>query len=301
MADIYIYSDKPDVAAEITGFVKREKKKAILLAESKEAADVLKKLGADAVLLISGDGRRINDYAEAIAGLTKAKGGLLLAVGSTVAGRELGASVAGRLGCAMISDVRAARFEGDVLCAEKMTFGGAVIHAEKMSGFGVISVPAGVFEKADPAECGVEEVPLPADARISLIKTQPVVKQGVDLSKAQKIVSIGLGVNKEEDIQIARDLAEVLGAEIGCSRSIAEDRKWLPDYIGMTGVTVKPQLYFAMGLSGQIQHVFGIRDSKLIVAVDTNDKAPIFRAADYGIVGDLYEVVPMLTEAIKKL
>ena len=143
---------------------------------------------------------------------------------------------------------------------------------------------------------------LKADTRVSIVETAPIVKEGVDLNKAEKVVCVGMALDKEEDLQIARDLAAVLGAELGCTRSIAEERHWLPveSYIGISGAVIKPRLYISMGVSGQIQHVYGIRDANLIVAIDINEKAPIFKAADYGIVGDLYEVVPLLTEALKK-
>ena len=103
-------------------------------------------------------------------------------------------------------------------------------------------------------------------------------------------------------MKLAQDLAGKLGAEIGCTRSVAEDYHWLPNeaYIGLSGQKVKPQLYISMGVSGQVQHTAGIRDSKIIVAIDTNENAPIFAAADYGIVGDLYDIVPVLTEKIVK-
>ncbi|HWQ74458.1 MAG TPA: electron transfer flavoprotein subunit alpha/FixB family protein [Syntrophomonas sp.] len=300
MAGVYIYSDNIDLAAEIVGFAKGTGKSAVILTTSSEAADLLKNVGADKVLLLTGSSRYIGNYAKAVAELLETERAELFAVGSTVIGRELAASVAGYLDCAMVSDVRSAHFDGGKLFTEKIIFGGAVSQSEEMSGLGVISIPAGVFEKATVCTCEVTETFVSADARTLSVSQEPIVKQSRDLSKAQKIVCIGLGVNKEDDVQIARNLADAIGAEVGCTRSIAEDLKWLPDYIGITGIIVKPQLYISMGVSGQIQHVFGIRDSKIIVAIDTNEKAPIFRVADYGIVGDLYEVIPMLTEALKK-
>ena len=116
------------------------------------------------------------------------------------------------------------------------------------------------------------------------------------------MVCVGLGVEKEEDMQMIRDLAAVLNAEIGCTRGIAEEKHWLPheQYIGISGAVIKPQLCLSIGISGQVQHTIGIRDSKVIVAVNNNEKAPIFKTSDYGIVGDLYEVVPLLIEELKK-
>ncbi len=135
-----------------------------------------------------------------------------------------------------------------------------------------------------------------------MVETAAIVKEGADLSTAERVVCIGLSMDKKDDMKIAQNLADAIGAEIGCTRGIAEERHWLPveQYIGISGAVVKPKLYISMGVSGQVQHVYGIRDSQIIAAVDTNEKAPIFKAADYGIVGDMYEIIPALTAALKK-
>jgi electron transfer flavoprotein alpha subunit len=108
-------------------------------------------------------------------------------------------------------------------------------------------------------------------------------------------------VEKKEDIGLVKELADVLGGEVACSRPIAEELHWLPEevYLGISGKKVKPDLYVGVGISGQIQHVTGIRDSKVIFAINRDENAPIFEAADYGIVGDLYQVVPKLVEELK--
>jgi electron transfer flavoprotein alpha subunit len=110
-----------------------------------------------------------------------------------------------------------------------------------------------------------------------------------------------MGLDKKEDLSMIQELANCLSAEIGCTRGVAEERHWLPveQYIGISGAVIRPKLYLCLGVSGQVQHVVGVRDAKLIVAVDINEKAPIFRSADYGIVGDMYEVVPLLVQALK--
>ncbi|NSL51904.1 electron transfer flavoprotein subunit alpha/FixB family protein [Bacillus sp. P2(2020)] len=127
------------------------------------------------------------------------------------------------------------------------------------------------------------------------------IEQTVDLKSSRKIVSIGRGINKQEDIGIVEQLANAIGAQLGCSRPIVEDFKWLkPErQVGLTGTIVAPDLYVAIGISGQIQHAVGIKDAKVIVAINNNKNAPIFEIADYGIVGDLYEVVPKLQQALQ--
>ena len=302
MAGIYIYSDKLDIAAELVGFAKGEGKKAALIVMDQEMANQAKALGADEVCLFSGAARPEN-YGKAIAAYLKEQDAELFAVGSTCRGRELAASVAGYLDCAMSSDVVSAKYDGGRLVTRKMTLGGVVETEEAFTGLSVITVSAGKFQPVSGGESPVVEVAAQPDGRAQLTAAQPIEKTGVDLTKAEKIVSIGMGLDKQEDIQIARDLADVLGAEIGCSRGVAEERHWLPEsnYVGITGTQVKAKLYLAMGISGQVQHVYGIKDVKVVVAINKDENAPIFRAADYGIVGDLYQYAPLLTEALKNL
>ena len=122
----------------------------------------------------------------------------------------------------------------------------------------------------------------------------------VNLRAAKLIVSAGRGVKKKEDLEMVGALAKALGGALGCSRPLASDLGWLPEecHIGLTGVNVKPELYLAVGISGQLQHVAGIKDSKVIAAINTDKEAPIFQAADYGVVGDLYQVVPAIQKVL---
>ena len=128
------------------------------------------------------------------------------------------------------------------------------------------------------------------------------VKQAVDLSKAEIIVAIGRGIKSKDNIALAEKLAEALGGDIAASRPIC-DAEWLPidRQIGSSGQTVAPKLYIALGISGAIQHLVGMKNAGTIVAINKDPEAPIFDIADYGIVGDLFEAVPVLTEEIKKL
>jgi electron transfer flavoprotein alpha subunit len=124
-----------------------------------------------------------------------------------------------------------------------------------------------------------------------------------DITESRIIVCAGRGIEKKEDLGLVQELADALGGEIGCTRPISEESHWLPEdlCIGISGISVKPDLYIGVGVSGQVQHVTGIRDAKLICAVNKDENAPIFGAADYGMVGDLYDVVPKLIDAVKKI
>ncbi len=302
MAGIYIYSDKAELAAELIGFAKSIDKEAVLFTPDKQTAIQLKSAGADRIMLISGGSDLVENYAKDIAGVLKDYEAELFAVGATPRGRDLAARVAGHLGCAMVSDVVSLSYNDGHFCADRMMYGGAVQVTELLQGLGIVTVPAGKFETITGPAADIIPVELSADTRVTLTGTTAIEKKGVDLENAEKVVCIGMSMESYKDLQIALDLADQIGAEVGCTRGIAEERKWLPleQYIGISGAVIRPKLYISMGVSGQIQHVYGIRDAQIIVAVDSNEKAPIFKAADYGIVGDMYEVIPALTTALSR-
>jgi electron transfer flavoprotein alpha subunit len=164
--------------------------------------------------------------------------------------------------------------------------------------------------RADSLEAGVNTAPvetIPIEIPEGMIRNKPSkvfkeTKQTVDLAQAQIIVSVGRGIKEQKNIELAKQLAEVLGGEIAASRPIC-DSGWLPmdRQIGSSGQTVAPKLYLALGISGAIQHIVGMKGSRTIVAVNKDAEAPIFEIADYGIVGNLFDIVPPLIEEVKKV
>ena len=300
MAGIYIYSNNRAVTAELTGFARGTGQEANVIVFQPEEAEAIKNCGADHIFVLNGDNPLVENYSKAVAQFLKQEGAELFLVGASPSGRDIAARVAGYLNCGMVSDVSALSYDNGKITTERMIYGGAIIQKEAWSGLTVATIPAGMFAPIEGI-ADISSIAVETDTRVSLVETTPIVKKGADIRLADKVVGIGLGMDKEEDMQIARDLAGVLGAELGCSRGIAEERHWLPveQYIGISGISIKPQLYLAMGISGQVQHTIGIRDAKIIVAVNNNDKAPIFKVCDYGIVGDMYEIIPLLTEALK--
>ncbi len=156
----------------------------------------------------------------------------------------------------------------------------------------------GVLGEAAPT---VEEVEAPGESKVSVVERKPKEKGGVNLEEAEIIVSVGRGFKKKEDLKLAFELAELLGAQIGCSRPIAADLQWLSEehWVGLSGKKVAPKVYFAIGISGAPQHLAGIIDSKIVVAINKDKSAPIFKNADYGVVADLYKFLPVLIERIK--
>lgn len=300
MACIYCFSETASAAAELISCASALGTESILVAVKGQEAD-LASAGATKLLLLSGASERIEDYAAAIADCAqKDQAGMFLA-SSTARGRELAAAVAAELDCVMFSDVSSIALEGDKVVAKRAVYGGAVINDISTQGFCVATVVSGAFEAEGlPATNTIEEYAAEADMRVERTSVAPLPKGGVDLSKAERVVGVGLGLDKQEDLELIQQLADKLGAEIGCTRDVSEGRGWLPkeQYIGITGAIIKPQLYISVGISGAMQHTYGIRDSKIVVGINKSKDAAIFRAADYGIVGDLYDVVPKLTEAL---
>jgi electron transfer flavoprotein alpha subunit len=218
--------------------------------------------------------------------------------------RDFAPALAARLGEVLISDVVAIS-EGPVFTRQLMQgrLQGSYRHAS--SGPCFVSVQAGAF-RADALQAGTAEVTtFSPKLNPAQIRTRPEPpfrgsEQTVDLGSAPLIVSVGRGIKEAENLPLVQDLAKALGAELAASRPIC-DNGWLPmdRQVGSSGQTVSPRLYLAVGISGAIQHLVGMKGSQCIVAINKDPDAPIYEVADYGIVGDLFEVVPALTEAVK--
>ncbi len=196
--------------------------------------------------------------------------------------------------------------EAGVKC-KHMAYGGLAVSEELIkTDVSIVVISSGVFEAKEADNSKTAEAKLVdfVESNNNIKCVDRFAKEGssVDLNKAKRIVAIGRGIAKEEDIKIAEELCTVIEAELGCSRPIAEGEKWMEHerYIGISSVMAKPEIYFAIGISGQIQHMVGAKDSQIIVAVNKDKNAPIFDYADYGIVGDLYKVVPALVNALKQ-
>jgi len=299
MPGIYVYSDKPALVAELVGFGKAAWQPTFAITFDDTQSAALAQCGADGIVQMQGDADLIENNAKPLAAFLAEREADMLVVGATATGRDLAARVAGYLDCAMASDATTLSFAGDHAVVSRMMYGGAVVAEGELPLPAVVTIGAGRFDKMSGV-APVEKIVIAADQRARFQGSAPIVKEGADLSKAKAIVSFGMGVGAQEDMQMIQALADTIGAELGCTRGIAEERHWLPieQYVGLSGVDVAPNLYLTLGISGQVQHLAGMRDSKLIVAVDKNPQAPIFKACDYGIVGDLYEVVPLLTEAL---
>ncbi len=234
--------------------------------------------------------------------LSAAKPRVVLAA-TTPQGRVLLGAAAAVLGAVVIPGVLRMSLEGDTVVADRTGLGGRVV--ETLASAAPV---AGLFGGEDtaapavvtPAPIEPLNVGSPADIRIE--KTEPASGANTGVNGAERIVAVGRGLKAKADLPLVEGLAASLGAEIGCSMPIADDRGWVAKerYIGRSGQHVSPRLYVAIGISGAPQHLEGVRDAKVVVAVNADPEAHVFRRADYGIVGDLYEVIPALQAALGK-
>jgi electron transfer flavoprotein alpha subunit len=229
----------------------------------------------------------------------------ILLVGSTRNGKPLAARLATRLDTGCVPDcARLSVDENRRLIGERITYGGnAVAKMTFNSKPQITTVPARAFEKPTPQTRNGQVIKLSMkieEPKTQVVERKPLETSSINVEEAQYLVCCGRGLEKKDDRVLLEELANVLGGQVGCSRPLVEDRKWFTEWIGLSGHKVKPKLYMACGISGVIQHVAGIRDSKIIVAINKDPEAPIFEIADYGVVGNLYEVLPALKDALKK-
>jgi electron transfer flavoprotein alpha subunit len=229
----------------------------------------------------------------------------VILIGSSRRGKELAARLAQKLNAGCITDATGIELKGSDLLVHRYTLGGNTVSSEMLqTAKKVISVLPKAFEKA-PKSPGqgeaVEAAVTVKEPRVKIVETKTKAGDVVSLEDAQTLVCIGRGLNKKEDMLMVESLAKVLNAEIGCTRPLSHEWQWLSEQreVGLSGKKCKPRLCVELGISGQIQHTVGVRDSKVIVAINKDKTAPIFEMADYGIIGDIYEVVPKLSEKLK--
>jgi electron transfer flavoprotein alpha subunit len=280
----------------------------VVLGSGVEAiAAELGKYGADRILVA--DDPALGDYTtdaytNALFDLVKKNDPKVLLIGASSRGKDLSARLAARLDTGLAMDCVALRTDGEMLTATRPMFGGKVMADISIHGTPqMAAIRPNVMEIADAERTAdVEKV----SVNLGVVKTRLLEKKleaagKMDLTEADIIVSGGRGMGGA-DFSLLEELAEALGGTVGASRS-AVDEGWRPhsDQVGQTGKVVSPSLYVACGISGAIQHLAGMGSSKYIVAINKDPEAPIFKKADYGIVEDLFEVVPALTAEIKKL
>ena len=263
--------------------------------------------------IISADHARLAEYtpdayADALEQVVRAADPQYVIMSHTYLARDFAPKVAARFGKGLIGDCIRMNVDGGKTTFTRRIFLGKldadVVSEGEPPTF--VTFQSGAF-RGDQARKGstaqIEEKPVEvSEARMKPEPPFQEAKQAVDLSKAAIIVAVGRGIKSKDNLALAEKLAEALGGDLAASRPIC-DAEWLPidRQIGSSGQTVAPKLYVAIGISGAIQHLVGMKNSQTIVAINKDPEAPIFDIADYGIVGDLFEAVPVLTEEIKKL
>lgn len=280
---------------------------ALFLGASVSGCEQAAAYGADAVLTAEAPtlaSTSSDAYAAVLADAVKAKGASILLGAATALGKDVLPRAAARLGAGYAADVTALSMEGGRLQALRPVYAGKALATTTFATeVQVASTRPNVFAVAACPKAGAREaLPAPAAGFLAVVK-EILAKAGgkVDLTEADIIVSGGRGMQSGENFKLLEELAAALGGVVGASRA-AVDAGWgIPHSIqvGQTGKVVSPSLYIACGISGAIQHVAGMSSSKVIVAINKDPEAPIFKLATYGIVGDLFEVVPALTAAVK--
>lgn len=247
-------------------------------------------------------------YQNVLSNLIKERKPLLTMIGHTSYGIDLAPSLAVELNLPLATDCIDLEFENGTLIITRQMYGGKVnvrARLEKAERY-IVTVRQAAFPAEKEQVSGeIVEVPSPLSEEIAEKKFIDYILPppgAVDITAADVIVAIGRGIKDESNIPIAEDLAKTLGGVLACSRPVV-DKGWLPSdrQVGTSGKTVKPKLYIALGISGAFQHVLGMKNSDLIIAVNKDPNAPIFNVADYGIVDDLFKVVPVITEKLKEL
>lgn len=246
--------------------------------------------------------------ATAIAERAKSGGGGYgaLVFAATATGKDLAPRVAAKLGVGVAADVTDLAVEGDTIVATRPVYAGKAMQKIRVLGTpAVVSVRPNVFTAdAQASQVKPETLSVPSPGRVVVREIKPAPAGMLDVAEAQIIISGGRGLKDPANFKVLEELAKAFGerAAVGASRAVV-DAGWRThaDQVGQTGKTVSPSLYIAVGISGAIQHLAGMRTSKVIVAINKDKDAPIFKVADYGIVGDLFEIVPKLTEEIRKL
>ncbi len=265
--------------------------------------------GAVAVALLSPlpEDMAFTSWLPVLAAEIKAADPEVVLLAATSRGKELAARLAARLETGLCSNCLSLTSGTDgALVMERLAYGGAALQRVTVTGQPVMAtIPPRTFPPAAAVagrEGEVRKLPLPPSDPVRVVARKEKERSAQDITAAKTVVCVGRGVEKREDLELARQLATALGGEVGCTRPISEELHWLPDNlcIGLSGVQVKPELYIGLGVSGQIQHLTGLRGARLLCAVNRDPNSPIFAAADLGIVGDLYEVTPKLLEELKK-
>lgn len=275
----------------------RENGEVDAVAGSTEAAPV--EYGAGTVYKLNGN-MQFDNVSSSIIGLMEKGSYDAVVVSSTVLGREVAGYISAKTDSEIAPELSSIEFKDGKALTRRWAFGGKTVLEEEWNAKVFTVLPGIVDITSVEGKSPVEEVQL-GESAITVVNEEKKSATGMGIDSAKIIVSVGRGLGKKEGLATVETLAEAVNGEIAGSRPVCLDYQWLSEdrQVGLSGKKVKPKVYIALGISGQIQHIAGMRNSKVVVSVNKDKSAPIFEESDYGIVGDLYQVVPKLVEAIK--
>jgi electron transfer flavoprotein alpha subunit len=302
-----VYSEDPEVSAQLTG-------RARALAE---------KMGGEVVVLTTGDPAQgfrygaskvvkamglgefaVEPYRAALVQAVEAVKPDVVLMGATKRGKELAPRLAAALRVGSMTECTMVDVADGKVVVERLTYGGSAVARETCaSSPTVVSVPPRTYTKQEASDGTGEVIELRVTApepRVRVLRKRSKPRASADLESASIIVSAGRGFKAKEDLRLLEELAKALGAQMGCTRPISADLGWMDQWVGISGKKVRPSLYVACGISGTIQHAAGIRDSQIIVSVNSDESAGIHGLSDYSIVGDVYKVLPALVKALRE-
>ncbi len=317
MGEILVFSDKDETAFELVSKSSEFAKElgttvsAALLGEGAAAkADDYFSYGADKVYVSEHSALSdfyVGSYAEALRQIAENGDAEFVLLGSTKRGKELAGRVAQKLSAGAVTDANDLRVSEGKLVADRYSLGGNTVASLVVNTpQKVISVMPKTFEavRQDGKQGEVVNVDLDLkDPAVKVVERRDKAGDEVNLEEAEMLICVGRGVQNKEDLAMVEELAELISAEIGCTKTPASDWEWFSEerMVGLSGKKCKPNLYVSIGISGQIQHTVGVLDSKIIVTINTDENALMFNITDYGIVGDYAAVVPKLNEKLKSL
>jgi len=313
--DVWVFSENYDLMLELLAAGnplaagRSSKLVAVLIgSEIEEKAHELIKYGADKVFVA--DYPKLKDfqtdrYLGILTSLAKKNKPEILLIGSTKNGKELASRLAARLetGCTPDCSTIAIDEKGQLLTKRIVYSGNAIVTATYLRKPQIATIPHRAFEKLEPRERESEIMNVEVtveEPHVELVGINRVEVADVRIEDARIVVCGGRGIEKKEDFKPLQELAQLLGGQTSNTRPLAEDRKWFTGWVGLSGKKIKPTVYIGCGISGMIQHIAGMRDSQVVVAVNKDPEAAIFEVADYIIVGNLYEIVPAIVEALRK-
>lgn len=303
MSKVLVYSESEKLAKELLSAAALIGDTKATAVNDRALADALAADGAN-VLAIDNDAVALGDtaaMAEVLKQAAETSDATVVLLASNRRGKELAGRLAQVMGAGCLTDVNAIAVDGESIVCTRNALGGATVAEEKIvAGEQVIAISPKSYPAKEGGQGAVEPLSVSVEPTVKVLGEEPKNEEAVDISSADVLVCVGQGMDSQDDIAIIEEVAGKLGGEVACSKPLATDKGWFSEsrIVGISGTMCKPSLAVTMGISGQVQFVVGVRDAKTIVAVDTDENAPIFQFADYGLVADMAEVAPALAAAL---